>query len=188
MMNDSPSSWPVLPQREAGFTLIELLVTMAIIAVILGILLPALFVVRERQARARASGMVSQLHMALTMYADEDQRHRFPPQGPVGDRTLRWNPNGAAPGNLNLLTSIRINLDISSLDRSGSPPYPLLDPWSRPYQYQVDDDLLGATGPQRPLNLKAWNEAGHRPWAYVWSQGKEGASDGSTWIYPKDNQ
>lgn len=62
----------MLPEmRRAAFTLIELLVTIGIIAVLMGIMIPALAGARE-QARATRCGVnLSQLGVAMTMYIPE---------------------------------------------------------------------------------------------------------------------
>lgn len=177
------------PAPERGLTLVELLTAIAIIAVLAALLVPALGVVRERVRASQARERVAAVHQALQLYAAEERRHRFPPPSGADDLGLRWDPSEAAPGNLNLLAAVGLGIDGAHLDRSGAAPWPLLDPWRRPYQYRPDNDLLAQAGPQRPLPPEAcprWNAAGTRPWGYVWSTGRAGGADGRGWIYLED--
>ncbi|MBN8524674.1 MAG: type II secretion system protein [Planctomycetes bacterium] len=174
-----------------GFTLVEILVVVSIIAVLVAILVPAIGVVRERVRAAKAMEQVAEIHMALQHYASEDSRHRYPPQSGPGDLSLRLDPDDAVMGNLNLLRRNGYEIDLSGLARDGVAPYPLCDPWKRPYSYQVDADLLSVSGVQRPMPPEvcpAWNTAGRRPWGYVWSLGAKGAADGRGWIYVRDDR
>jgi prepilin-type N-terminal cleavage/methylation domain-containing protein len=79
-------------RHRFGFTLIEMLVVIAIMAVLVGIILPAVQDVRKAAVRARAKNDVSQLNMGMTA-AKDTMGARYVPCG----ITFRTSYNMANP-------------------------------------------------------------------------------------------
>jgi prepilin-type N-terminal cleavage/methylation domain-containing protein/prepilin-type processing-associated H-X9-DG protein len=88
--------------RNAGFTLIELLVVIAIIAILAGLLLPALGKAKQQALQTQCISNFKQMSTALFMYTDENND---------------WLPPGPDPGNTKYGAAVR------GLDQTQVPVY-----------------------------------------------------------------
>ncbi len=189
--------------RMAGFTLIELLVVISIIAVLAGMLIPAIGLLRDRSKAAATRDAVMGLSIAMISYSSEDARHFFPSPA-TGDLLILDDADPAA--NLTQLETRGYTVSRANLDKEAtSPTYKaLLDGWRRPIYYRLDgpfrngvvNDATRMNGtadrPATPDPLD-WNPKGAEPWAYIWSLGKpkvDLATDAlpanvKSWIYPQ---
>jgi len=115
--------------RRAGgaFTLVELLATVAVIAVLAGLVLGTLGYVNRKGAEGRAKAEVAALSAAIDSYkldfgaypAATNLFKELTAQGPVNTNKVYFEPRGSMATNMT----------------NG----PFLDPWGDPYKYRIEN-------------------------------------------------
>lgn len=120
-------------KRRTGFTLIELLTVLSIIALIVGLIFPAIKKVKDQARKARGHAMIEAVSMALQAYRSD--------WGVFGPSESELNADGTL---YEMLTASKYNgpymefrekdLDINGSDKR------IADPWGGIYTVYVDTD------------------------------------------------
>ena len=87
-------------QGPPAFTLVEMLVVIAIIAILAGLLLPALAKAKEHGKRAKCMSNLHQIHTAVMMYVDENEDVMYNVDGDIPNHG-QWTSNPRSPVVLN---------------------------------------------------------------------------------------
>ena len=148
------------PYRRA-FTLVELLVVISIIALLVGLLFPAVQSALRKAEAAKAKSTLLSVATALKAY----------------DREYSGWPSGVSSTPRNMTTNlfgnprgiVFLDVAIKDIDSSGN----ILDPWKNPYR--VAFDPTGANSIPNPFTAVAISAD-----VIVWSRGPDGMSSDST--------
>jgi len=186
-----------------GFSLYEVLVVVAILAALTGLAFPLVSMLKDSSRRQQAREVISQISDALLEYQSEDPQRNYPSQEP--DLFIRMSPGATSFHLLNALTAMHLDggMQTQVPDVAANGTLVLVDPWRRPYRYQLDNagssSPTQAVSPTRPDPARLdWNSKGYVPFGYVWSLGRPVhgaygqwsgdpdavAGSGAAWIYP----
>jgi type II secretory pathway pseudopilin PulG len=126
-----------LPQTRfrRGFTWIELIAILVFLAIVLGILIPAVQYARERSRREACMNNLKQIGLGMLNY--EDARHYFPPAA-----DLRGEGNVKAAGGWSFFLRILPNMEYNDVSRILNPN----DLKSKTIDPLMDNGTAGAIG------------------------------------------
>jgi prepilin-type N-terminal cleavage/methylation domain-containing protein len=153
--------------RRRGFTLVEMLAVLAIVAVLAGMIFPAVQLARRRASEKAAKATIERLKLALEQYAND-----FGDYPPTSLSELGVKTNGVNEGNESLVRCLSTRRergpyfvfeekDLANLDqdRLTSDPtgstieskelFEIVDPWGNPYVYFHNRDYRGGSKLER---------------------------------------
>jgi len=126
---------PVLDTRVAGFTLVELLTVIAIIAVLAGMLMPALSKAMQKAYEGKARSAISSLELAISMYETDMGVYPASTTGTDNANLIEW-LRGTTATVTNTVGWRGPYMEFRQKDLSTGANPVFIDPWDTPYYYR----------------------------------------------------
>ena len=193
-----------LSPQTLAFTLVELLIVLAIIATLVGILLPAINFVRYQSQAADAASTIKSVYLALEQYTTKSSLNLYPDDPPDAANRyvgfLKYDPQNASdPG---VLGKLSVKEYFSPTTEALNDDGHMLDPWGDPFIYvkgnfanrigsaSYDPNLPQDTNKPKDPSLAPkesdWNIDDKGGYRYIYSTGA--SDDPADWIYIKDSK
>jgi type II secretory pathway pseudopilin PulG len=167
-------------QRKVGFSIVELLTVMSVIAMLMGILVPALNLVRKLAKDVNQRAEFYSINAALETYVNESPTQQYPESSHLGSVVVNGVTVGAQRLTEALLGRDLVGLDpnttwdaFADKDQAGNQAaYASLNPPKNSTQAQVNDSLARRQGPYlNPTNAEVFQvgqlyDATHRGFVY----------------------
>jgi prepilin-type N-terminal cleavage/methylation domain-containing protein/prepilin-type processing-associated H-X9-DG protein len=139
-----------------GFTLVELLVVIAVIALLMAILLPALSKAREQGKRTVCLTHIKQLQLAWNMYCDANNE-----KVPVGDVWYSW------------------TFSTGPFPNKGGPPQLAWHEWPHPYPHTLPPTFATNNSAAYPIGCVKAGTCPKDKWEHA-------IAEGTMWKYVRD--
>jgi general secretion pathway protein G len=172
---------PTRSARSRGFTLVELVIVIAVVAILAGLLIPAILAQLERSRRAGEADSLVELAKSIRRF--QVDVGRWPLDDATWDETLDIDPDEFTTGDTALFiqpTGLEKCSPATVGNRCWSGPYlgeggslgASLDAWGRPRMVAMIRPYDGTSGgtPSAP-----------RGGVVVWSRGPDGVDDTGCW-------
>jgi len=159
----------VFTPSPRAFTLIELLVVIAIIAILAGLMFPAIGTVLDQAKRTNAKNDAVQIANAVTMY--ETEYGKFPPEsstvsGDLVTALLGTANNTNNPRQIVFLEAGNWKKGKGGISSDGS----YNDPWNHPYKIAMDTGYSNSVSAQTLVG-GALVTTNYRKRVVVWNEG-----------------